>query len=149
MTDFKREFGVVGLGRMGANLALQALEKGMQVAGFDVKNIPEELIRAGMVAISNLEGFRKKLSPPRAIFIYIPAGPIVDRVIDDLTPHLDKGDIIVDGGNSYWGDSIRRHQRLSEKGLHLVDLGTSGGVEGARHGACFMTGGEAGTHSTG
>lgn len=142
MVDVKREFGVVGLGRMGANLALQALDKGMRVAGFDVKKVSEELTRAGLVEVHSLDGFREKLSPPRAIFIYIPAGPIVDRVIDDLVPHLDRGDIIVDSGNSYWGDSIRRHRRLSEKGIHFVDLGTSGGVEGARHGACFMAGGE-------
>ena len=142
MTDVKREFGVIGLGRMGANLSLQALEKGMQVVGFDIKKVPEELLHAGMVQLSGLEGFRKKLSSPRPIFIYIPAGPIVDRVIDDLVPHLEKGDIIIDAGNSYWGDSIRRHQRLSEKGIHFIDLGTSGGVEGARHGACFMAGGE-------
>jgi len=142
MANIKREFGIVGLGRMGANLALQALEKGMRVVGFDIKKVPEELIRAGMVQIENIEGFREQLSPPRPIFIYIPAGPIVDRVIDDLVPHLDRSDVIVDAGNSYWGDSIRRHQRLSEKGIHFVDLGTSGGVEGARHGACFMAGGE-------
>ena len=142
MANIKREFGVVGLGRMGANLALQALEKGMRVVGFDIKKVPEGLIRAGMVEIENIEGFREQLSPSRPIFIYIPAGPIVDRVIDDLVPHLDRSDVIVDAGNSYWGDSIRRHQRLSEKGIHFVDLGTSGGVEGARHGACFMAGGE-------
>lgn len=142
MANFKREFGVVGLGKMGANLALQALEKGIQVIGFDVKNVPEELRNAGLVEINSLEGFRKKLSWPRAIFLYIPAGPAVDRVIDNIAPHLEKGDIIVDGGNSYWGDSIRRHRRLSEKGVHLVDLGTSGGIEGARHGACFMAGGD-------
>lgn len=142
MTDIKREFGVVGLGRMGANLALQALEKGMRVVGFDIKEVPEELIRAGMVHIENIEGFREQLSPWRPIFIHIPAGPNVDSVIDDLVPHLDRSDVIVDAGNSYWGDSIRRQQRLSEKGIHFVDLGTSGGVEGARHGACFMAGGE-------
>jgi len=142
MADVKREFGVIGLGRMGANLALQALEKGMQVVGFDIKGVPEELIRAGMVAIFGVEGFRENLSPPRPILIYIPAGPSVDRVIDDLVPRLDKGDVVVDAGNSYWGDSIRCHRRLAKKGIHLVDLGTSGGVEGARHGACFMAGGE-------
>jgi len=142
MTDVKREFGVIGLGRMGANLSLQALEKGMRVVGFDIRGVPEELRKAGMVEVSSPEGFREKLSPSRPIFIYIPAGPIVDRVIDDLVPHLEKGDIIIDAGNSYWGDSIRRHHKLSEKGIHFVDLGTSGGVEGARRGACFMAGGE-------
>ncbi len=142
MADFKREFGIVGLGKMGANLALQALEKGMQVVGFDLKKVPEELVNAGVTQIDGLEGFREKLTPPRAVFVYIPAGPAVDRAIDDLIAHLDKGDILVDGGNSYWGDSIRRYRRLSEKGINFIDLGTSGGVEGARHGACFMAGGD-------
>lgn len=142
MADFKREFGIVGLGRMGANLALQALEKGVQIVGFDLKEVPEELISAGLVQIHSLDGFHEKLTPSRAIFIYIPAGPAVDRAIDDILPHLDKGDILIDGGNSYWGDSIRRYRSLSEKGINFVDLGTSGGVEGARHGACFMAGGD-------
>jgi 6-phosphogluconate dehydrogenase len=142
MADVKREFGIVGLGRMGANLALQALEKGVQIVGFDLKEVPEELISAGLVRIHSLDGFREKLTPSRAIFIYIPAGPAVDRAINDILPYLDKGDILVDGGNSYWGDSIRRYLSLSEKGINFVDLGTSGGVEGARHGACFMAGGD-------
>ena len=142
MADAKREFGVVGLGRMGANLSLQALEKGMRVVGFDLKSVSDELRKAGMVEANSLEGFRDKLSPARPLFIYIPAGPAVDSVIDDIIPHVDKGDIIVDAGNSYWGDSIRRHRSLSEKGINFVDLGTSGGVEGARHGACFMAGGD-------
>lgn len=142
MVEVKREFGVVGLGRMGANLSLQALEKGMRVVGFDIKGVSEELKKAGMVEVTSLEDFRGQMSLARPIFIYIPAGPIVDRVIDDIVPHMDEGDIIVDAGNSYWGDSIRRHRRLSGKGINFVDLGTSGGVEGARHGACFMAGGE-------
>lgn len=136
------EFGIVGLGRMGANLSLQAMEKGMRVVGFDIKGVSEELRKAGMVQISGLDGFRQHLSPARPVLIYVPAGPAVDRVIDELLPYLDDGDIIVDAGNSYWGDSIRRHQRLSQKGIHFIDLGTSGGVEGARHGACFMAGGQ-------
>jgi 6-phosphogluconate dehydrogenase len=77
-----------------------------------------------------------------AVFIYVPAGPVVDKLLDDLAAQLDPGDILVDGGTSYWGDSIRRHQRLKEQGIQFGDLGTSGGVEGARHGACFMAGGE-------
>lgn len=143
MTDEKKEFGVVGLGRMGGELALQALGKGTRVVGFDLKKPSKELTKAGLVKINSLEGFREKLSPPRAVFIYIPAGPAVDNVLDDLTSHLEKGDVLVDSGNSYWGDSIRRHGRLRDKGFHFVDLGTSGGIEGARHGACFMAGGEA------
>ncbi|MFQ6096639.1 MAG: phosphogluconate dehydrogenase (NAD(+)-dependent, decarboxylating) [Armatimonadota bacterium] len=137
-----REFGVVGLGRIGGNLALQALEKGMRVVGFDLAPAGDELVQAGLIVASGLEAFREHLAPPRAVLIYIPAGPAVDDVLDDLAAHLDEGDVVVDGGNSYWGDSIRRNRRLRERGIHLVDLGTSGGVEGARHGACFMAGGE-------
>ncbi|APV43719.1 6-phosphogluconate dehydrogenase [Dehalogenimonas formicexedens] len=142
MADSKLEFGIVGLGRMGANLSLQALEKGITVAGFDLREIPADLIRAGMIRSPDYSGFRSLLSPPRAVFLYIPAGPAVDNVIEDLASNLEPGDIIVDGGNSYWGDSIRRHRRLSERGLHFIDLGTSGGIEGARQGACFMAGGD-------
>lgn len=76
------------------------------------------------------------------VALYVPAGPVVDSLLDDLGGLLEPGDVIADGGNSYWGDSIRRHDRLRERGIQYVDLGTSGGVDGARHGACFMAGGE-------
>jgi 6-phosphogluconate dehydrogenase len=138
----KMEWGLVGLGKMGGNLALQALEKGMSVVGFDLKRAPDEYLKAGLVQIQKLEDFRQKLLKPRAIFVYIPAGPSVDKVLDELAAKLEAGDILVDGGNSYWGDSIRRYRRFKSKGIQFVDLGTSGGVDGARHGACFMAGGE-------
>ena len=138
----KLEFGIVGLGKMGANLSLQALEKGMRVVGFTLGCAPAEVIKAGLVELGSLAELKKRLRPPRAVFLYIPAGPAVDRLLDELIRALEPGDLVVDGGNSYWGDSIRRHRRLKEKRLHFVDLGTSGGVEGARHGACFMAGGE-------
>ena len=141
MIPVKREFGVVGLGRMGGNLSLQALEKGMRVVGFEIKAPSAELTKAGLIVIGDLAEFRTQLSPPRAVFLYIPAGPPVDQLLDDLAEHLETGDVLVDGGNSYWGDSIRRHRRLASKGIQLVDVGTSGGVDGARHGACFMAGG--------
>ena len=142
MTEVKREYGVVGLGRMGGNLALQAMEKGIRVVGFVRKKARPELLQAGLVEVRSYDGFRGTLSSPRAIFVYIPAGPEVDGVLDGIAATLEKGDILIDGGNSYWGDSIRRQRRFKEQGLHLVDLGTSGGVDGARHGACFMVGGE-------
>jgi 6-phosphogluconate dehydrogenase len=142
MGKFANEFGVVGLGRMGGGLAMQALEKKMIVAGFELRGASAELRKAGLKEVSGLAGFRTALKPPRAVFVYVPAGPIVDKVIDDLAKELEPEDIIVDGGNSYWGDSIRRHRQLEKRGIQLVDLGTSGGVEGARHGACFMVGGE-------
>jgi len=142
MTPMKREFGIVGLGRMGGNLSLQALEKGIRVVGFEIKTPSEELTQAGLMRVRALADFRTQLSPPRVVFLYVPAGPPVDQLLDDLAGHLEAGDILVDGGNSYWGDSIRRHERLASKGIPFVDLGTSGGVDGARHGACFMAGGE-------
>jgi 6-phosphogluconate dehydrogenase len=144
MPDTKREFGIMGLGRIGANLSLQAMEKAIRIVGYDIKGVSDELTRAGMVAVDNPAGFARNLSPPRVIFVYVPAGPVVDRLIEDVLPSLDEDDILIDAGNSCWGDSIRRHQRLAEKAIHFIDLGTSGGVEGTRHGACFMAGGERG-----
>lgn len=140
--EMKHEFGVVGLGRMGGNLALQAVEKGMRVVGFSRSGVPSDLANAGVIEARRPADFVTKLHAPRAIFLYIPAGPAVDAVLEKLSGVLQRGDVIVDGGNSYWGDSIRRHRKLRERGIHLVDLGTSGGIEGARHGACFMAGGE-------
>ena len=132
MATVKREFGVVGLGRMGGNLARQALEKGMRVVGLTKEGAPPDLKKMGLVEINKLGDFVKHLEKPRAVFIYIPAGPDLDPLLDELASNLERGDIVVDGGNSYWGDSIRRYRRLKEKGIQLVDLGTSGGVEGAR-----------------
>ncbi len=142
MADKKMEFGIIGLGKMGANLSLQAMEKGMRVVGFTLGGIPPELTKAGMVGAQSLEDFRKLLAPPRIVFMYIPAGPPVDELLNKMSSLLEKKDILVDGGNSYWGDSIRRQERLKAKGISFIDLGTSGGMSGARNGACFMAGGE-------
>jgi 6-phosphogluconate dehydrogenase len=136
-----RELGIVGLGRMGGGLALQARDKGIRVAGYERSGLRAELGSAGVIDVETLGGFRSALSAPRAVFAYIPAGPAVDALLDDLGGALEPGDVVVDGGNSYWGDSIRRHARLAPRGIELVDCGTSGGVDGARHGACFMVGG--------
>ena len=107
MTDVKREFGVVGLGRMGGGLALQAREKGIRVVGFDPAGLRPELEAAGVVGIKRIAEFAKALEAPRVVFAYIPAGPMVDTLIDELSGQLDRGDIIVDGGNSYWGDTVK------------------------------------------
>ena len=142
MATYTKEFGVIGLGRMGGNLARQALGKGMRVVGLTREGAPADLLRAKLTEVHSPAEFRKQLAPPRAVFLYVPAGPAVDKLLDALAADLDRGDIIVDGGNSYWGDSIRRYRRLRERGIQFVDLGTSGGVDGALHGACFMAGGE-------
>ena len=136
------EFGIVGLGRMGGGIAQHAIEKGMRVVGTSRSGAPRELAAAGLVEIAGLSGFRSQLRAPRAVLLYLPAGPAVDSTLDELAKALEPGDVVADGGNSYWGDSIRRHGRLREHGIQLVDLGTSGGLSGARHGACFMAGGE-------
>jgi 6-phosphogluconate dehydrogenase len=136
------QFGVIGLGRMGGGLAHQALEKGIRVVGASRSGAPKDLVAAGLAEIRDFAAFREKLAAPRAVFLYVPAGPPVDKILEQLEKALEPGDVVADGGNSYWGDSIRRHARLRGHGLHFVDVGTSGGLEGARHGACFMAGGE-------
>jgi 6-phosphogluconate dehydrogenase len=142
MVDTKREYGVVGLGRMGGNLARQALEKAFRVVGLLHRDPHEDIVQMGLEPIRSGAAFKALLAPPRVVFLYVPAGPAIDNWLDDLAGVLEAGDVLVDGGNSYWGDSIRRHSRLKAKGLHFVDLGTSGGTDGARRGACFMAGGD-------
>ena len=142
MSNFIDSFGIVGLGKMGADLALNALGKGLSVAGFDTNAAPAELETAGFRTATDLGGLVALLPKPRLIMLYVPAGAPVDDVLEELTGRLDPGDIVADGGNSYWGDSIRRHARLKKQGLHFIDVGTSGGPSGARDGACFMVGGD-------
>jgi 6-phosphogluconate dehydrogenase len=140
MAQTVRRFGIVGLGKMGAGIAQNALGAGFDIVGVDPKGISEELARSGVrsATVADL----RLLSPPRFVMLFVPAGPVVDRLLDDLSQHLETGDIIADAGNSYWGDSIRRHARMKDRGLDLVDVGTSGGPGGALTGACFMVGGE-------
>jgi len=137
----KTQIGIIGLGKMGAGLAQQAAEKGYPVVGLDLRARPE-LETTNLRVVTSQAELVAQLDRPRKVFVYIPAGAAVDHIIDELSGHLDAGDIIVDGGNSYWGDSIRRAERLKEKGLHFIDCGTSGGPAGARNGACYMVGGE-------
>jgi len=132
---------VVGLGRIGGGLAFQALGKGHRVAGYDPAGAGDRLLEQGLLEAGSLEALVASLPTPRAIFLYVHAGPLIDETLALLEPLLEKGDVVIDGGNSYWGDSLRRQRAWAEKGLHLVDLGTSGGVVGAETGACFMAGG--------
>src|SRR5688572_9084540 len=113
-----REMGIVGLGRMGGGLALQAMEKGVRVVGFTLGGARRELTEAGLVEARTLASLRESLAErPRAVFLYVPAGPPVDALLDELAGVLESGDIVVDGGNSYWGDSVRRAERLRARGL--------------------------------
>ena len=138
----KPVLGIIGLGKMGGNLALQAHDKGYKVIGHD-RSINKELEKKGIEQVVTLDDFVQKLSLPRIIFIYIPSGNAVDTLLSQLSVLVSIGDLLIDGGNSYWGDSINRSTRLKEKGIYFIDCGTSGGVDGARNGACFMAGGDA------
>jgi 6-phosphogluconate dehydrogenase len=135
-------FGVVGLGRMGANIGRHAVEKGHQVVGYDPGEGARKAVTAdGVEPVASLRDLVAKLDGTRVVFLYVPHGEITDRVVSEVSGLLDRGDILVDGGNSHWEDSRRRYGQLSARGIRFVDMGTSGGIEGARGGACFMVGG--------
>src|SRR5229473_7839956 len=137
------QLGMIGLGRMGANMARRLLAGGHQCVVFDRSpKAVEELAKAKAVGASSLGDMVKKLDTPRAVWLMVPAAA-VDATIADLLPHLSPGDILIDGGNSYYVDDIRRAKELAEKGIHYVDVGTSGGVWGRERGYCLMIGGEA------
>jgi 6-phosphogluconate dehydrogenase len=134
------KLGIIGLGKMGGNLALQAREKKIGVVGKTRSKKPQ-LEKLGIKVVDNYQEFVAFLEKPRVIYLSLPAGPTIDQVLDKLTPYLEKGDVIMDGGNSFYLDSIERESRLSEKEIYFLDCGTSGGLDGARYGACFMVGG--------
>src|SRR6516225_9140674 len=137
------QLGMIGLGRMGANMVHRLLAGGHRCVAYDRSaEAVEELVRAKAVGASSIADLAKKLETPRAIWLMVPAAA-VDATINDLLPQLTPGDILVDGGNSYYVDDIRRAQELGPKGIHYVDVGTSGGVWGRERGYCLMIGGEA------
>jgi 6-phosphogluconate dehydrogenase len=137
------KFGMIGLGRMGANLALQAIEKGHEVVGYNLDAArTHQLAREGVIPASSLRELVDRLTSPRVALVYVPHGDPTEQVCNSLGPLLERGDIVVDGGNSHWRDSVRRHDFFAEAGVRFLDVGTSGGVSGARTGACFMAGGE-------
>src|SRR6266446_9165900 len=136
------QLGMIGLGRMGANMVRRLLKGGHQCVVFDRSpKAVQELTQDKAVGASSLADFVKKLEKPRAVWLMVPAA-VVDTSIADLLPLLEKGDILIDGGNSYYIDDIRRAKELAPKGIHYVDVGTSGGVWGLERGYCMMIGGE-------
>ncbi|NYT61055.1 decarboxylating 6-phosphogluconate dehydrogenase [Alcaligenaceae bacterium] len=139
------QIGMVGLGRMGNNMVQRLLKHGQDCVVYDSHpDALAPLAALGATACSTLDSFVASLSAPRAIWLMVPAA-VVDTVLDELLPLLQKGDIIIDGGNSSYHDDIRRAAELEKKGLHYLDVGTSGGVAGLERGYCLMIGGEAGT----
>ena len=136
------DIAIVGLGRMGGNMVRRLLQDGHRVVAHNRSREPiDELAAEGAVAAYELEDVVKQLQAPRAIWLMVPAGPPVDQQIAALLPLLDKGDIIIDGGNSRYTDTIARHDQLKEAGIHFLDAGTSGGVWGLQVGYCLMVGG--------
>jgi 6-phosphogluconate dehydrogenase len=136
------QLGMIGLGRMGANMVRRLLKGGHQCVVFDMSpKAVTELVQEKAVGSSSLADFVKKLTKPRAVWLMVPAA-VTDKTIADLVPHLESGDILIDGGNSYYIDDIRRAKELAPKQIHYVDVGTSGGVWGLERGYCMMIGGE-------
>jgi 6-phosphogluconate dehydrogenase len=145
------ELGMVGLGVMGRNLLLNMADHGFPVSGYDkdpgkVEALRKEASEHDIHAEANIKDFIGLLRKPRAVMLLVPAGPPVDSVIADLLPHLEKGDLIVDAGNSYFKDTNLRARNLAEKGIQFLGVGVSGGEEGARHGPSIMPGGPKEAH---
>ena len=136
------QLGMIGLGRMGANMARRLIKKGHDCVVFDRSpKTVSELVQENAVGAASLPDLVKKLEKPRAVWLMVPAA-VVDNTIADLLPDLEAGDILIDGGNSYYVDDMRRAQELAQKKIHYVDVGTSGGVWGLERGYCMMIGGE-------
>ena len=136
--------GFIGLGKMGFNLVGNLVRHGHTVVGYDIN---EELVKAvqetGAQGVTSLQDMYNALPEKRVLWLMIPAGPLIDNVIEQLLVVMQPGDVVIDGGNSHYQDSIRRHAYLKEKGIGFLDCGTSGGISGALNGACTMVGGDA------
>ena len=137
------QLGMIGLGRMGANMVRRLLKGDHQCVVYNRSaKAVAELVKENAVGTTSLAHFAKSLAKPRAVWLMVPTA-VVDNVIADLLPHLERGDIVIDGGNSYYIDDIRRAKELTAKGIRYVDVGTSGGVWGLERGYCMMIGGDA------
>ncbi|HET7483353.1 MAG TPA: decarboxylating 6-phosphogluconate dehydrogenase [Actinomycetota bacterium] len=138
------QLGMVGLGRMGANMTTRLIEKGHEVVAFDVSD--DAVARAqegGATGVHSLDDLVRALAPPRVVWTMVPAGEITEQTISDLGTKLESDDVVIDGGNSRYVDSIRRGETLAEKGISFLDAGTSGGIWGLKEGYCLMVGGDA------
>ena len=139
------QLGMIGLGRMGANMVRRLIGGGHDCVVFDrSRQAVDALTKEKATGATSLDDFVARLTKPRAIWLMVPAAA-VDKAIADLLPLVDSGDILIDGGNSYYVDDIRRANELARRGIHYVDVGTSGGVWGLERGFCMMIGGEPAT----
>ncbi|GAB6439450.1 MULTISPECIES: phosphogluconate dehydrogenase (NAD(+)-dependent, decarboxylating) [Bacillus] len=136
------QVGLIGLGKMGLNLGKNLMDHKHEVAAFDLNaSAVEEMKEYGATGVSSLSDLVQSLQSPRILWVMVPHA-VVDSVIDEVTPLLSKGDILIEAGNSHYKESIRRYEQLKKDGIHFMDAGTSGGMEGARNGACYMIGGD-------
>jgi 6-phosphogluconate dehydrogenase len=135
------QLGIVGLGRMGSNIARRLMEHGHQIVAFDVNPQAMKAL-SGAVAAPSLQALVEKLTPPRAVWVMLPAGEITEHAIEELGALLQAGDTIIDGGNTFYKDDIRRARTLAGRNIHYLDAGTSGGIWGYARGYCLMIGGE-------
>jgi 6-phosphogluconate dehydrogenase len=141
------KIGFIGLGKMGFNMVQNMLEHNHEVIAFDIsEDLTKKAVQYGAKGTSSLEELISNLTTPRIIWLMIPAGEAVDKIIQELLPLLEPNDVLIDGGNSYYKDTLRRADLLIEKGINFIDVGTSGGLEGARNGACMMIGGNKETY---
>lgn len=137
------KIGLIGLGKMGYNLALNMKDKGIDVVAYDISEQARIMINNECIqTVNSYQALTGALPKPRIIWLMVPSGKIVEAVIEEISQLLQKDDVLIDGGNSMYLDSVRRYQAMKEKGINFVDCGTSGGTEGARNGACLMVGGE-------
>jgi 6-phosphogluconate dehydrogenase len=137
------QLGMVGLGRMGSNLVRRLMRAGHECVAFDVNpDKVEALANEGALAAGSIDEFVQKLQTPRAAWVMVPAGDITEQTVNELAARMQPDDVIIDGGNSYYRDDLRRARKLSQRGMHFVDCGTSGGVWGLERGYCLMIGGE-------
>lgn len=143
MEALTMKIGLIGLGKMGSNLALNLKNHSIEVIGFDTCKIArEKMIEEGVPTVSTIRELVDSLANPKVIWLMVPSGDITESCISEMKKLLSKDDIVIDAGNSNYKDSIRRARDLKEKGIHFLDVGTSGGTSGARNGACLMIGGE-------
>ena len=137
------EIGMIGLGRMGSNMARRLLDGGHHVVVYDpIKEATEALVAQGATGSVSITNLVEKLAPPRAIWLMVPSGEPTESTIDTVAAELSQGDVVIDGGNSNYKDSVRRASALLEKGINFLDAGTSGGIWGLKEGYCLMVGGD-------
>lgn len=138
------KLGLIGLGKMGLNLALNANDCGHEIVGFDATaSAKEQAKEAGLLVADSIAHLVEQLPSPKVVWVMVPSGKITEEVVMEVAKHVSAGDIIIDGGNSNYKDSVRLAATLKEQGIYLLDCGTSGGISGARNGGCFMVGGDA------